>query len=78
MSPAPNLWDNMGEVIDDTMLNEFAVIAAPEELAQAVKTHYDGLLDRVGYYFPFELDNTKKAPIWENAAHIFCNRSNKP
>jgi probable F420-dependent oxidoreductase len=68
-------WDKMGEVIDDTMLNEFAVIAAPEELAQRVKDRYQGLLDRVGYYFPFEPEDTNKAPIWENAAQIFCNKN---
>jgi probable F420-dependent oxidoreductase len=68
-------WDKMGEVIDDTMLNAFAIIAAPEELAQMVKARYEGLLDRVGYYFPFEPDNTQKAPIWENAAQIFCNEN---
>ncbi len=66
-------WDKMGEVIDDMMLNEFAVVAAPEELAQVVKARYDGLLDRVGYYFPFEPDNPEKAAIWKNAGRVFCH-----
>lgn len=65
-------WDKMGEAIDDTMLNEFAVVAAPETLAQTVKARYDGLLNRVGYYFPFEPDEAEKAHIWENVAQVFC------
>jgi len=64
-------WDKMGDVIDDSMLNEFAIIAAPEHLAQQVKARYDGLLDRVGYYFPFEPENSERAVIWENAAQEF-------
>jgi hypothetical protein len=53
------------------MLDEFAVIAPPDELAQAVRARYDGWLDRVGYYFPFEPDNADQAQVWRDAAGVF-------
>src|SRR5690606_34104865 len=39
-------WFEMGELISDDVLREFAVIAPVDELAHAVKERYEGLLDR--------------------------------
>ncbi|MFZ4816002.1 MAG: TIGR03617 family F420-dependent LLM class oxidoreductase [Phototrophicaceae bacterium] len=64
-------WSEMWELISDEMLAEFAVIAAPDELASAVQERYAGLLTRVGYYFPFEPDDTEKAALWRDAARVF-------
>jgi probable F420-dependent oxidoreductase len=64
-------WSEMGALISDDILHEFAVIAPPDELAHAVKARYDGLLDRVGYYFPYEPDDADKARIWRGAADVF-------
>ncbi|MCC7163115.1 MAG: TIGR03617 family F420-dependent LLM class oxidoreductase [Anaerolineae bacterium] len=47
-------WGEMAEQITDEMLDHFCVIAPPDELAHAVKTRYDGLLDRITLYTPFE------------------------
>ncbi len=66
-------WFEMGELISDDMLNEFAVIAPIDELAGAVRTRYDGLLDRVGYYFPFAPDEADKAIVWRTAADTFSH-----
>jgi probable F420-dependent oxidoreductase len=65
-------WFEMGEHISDDMLNEFAVVAPIDELAQAVKARYDGLLHRVGYYFPFEPNEVEKEMVWRKAAEAFC------
>lgn len=65
-------WHEMGDRINDDMLNEFAVIGAPEELAYKVRERYDGLLDRVGYYFPFDPDDREKHDLWQQAAAVFC------
>ena len=35
------------------MLATFAVEAAPDELAAALRARYDGLLDRLNLYVPF-------------------------
>lgn len=66
-----NRWAEMWQEISDDMLNEFAVVAAPEELPHKVKERYEGLLDRVGYYFPFVPEETDKKVMWEEAAKVF-------
>ncbi len=65
-------WFEMGALINDEMLDTFAVMAPFDQLAQAVRERYAGLLDRVGYYFPFNPDESDKRPIWDNAAETFC------
>jgi probable F420-dependent oxidoreductase len=64
-------WFEMGDLISDEMLNEFAVVAPVGELAQAVRERYDGLLDRVGYYFPFVPDEREREMVWRGAADVF-------
>jgi probable F420-dependent oxidoreductase len=66
-------WFEMGDLISDEMLHEFAVVAPTDELAHAVKERYDGLLDRVGYYFPFEPTHEERAKIWRGAAEVFTS-----
>ena len=63
-----NRWDEMHTLISDAMLDHFAVVAPPEELPYQVRERYDGLLDRVGFYFPFEPDDESKGIIWEQAS----------
>lgn len=66
-------WYEMGDLISDDMLNAFAVVAPVDELALAVKARYAGLLDRIGYYFPFIPDEADKALVWQKAADAFCS-----
>lgn len=66
-------WYEMGDLISDDMLNAFAVVAPVDELALAVKARYAGLLDRIGYYFPFIPDEADKAIVWQKAADAFCS-----
>jgi len=65
-------WFEMGELISDEMLHEFAVIAPADELAHAVKARYEGLLDRVGYYFAFVPEERERENIWRDAADVFA------
>lgn len=65
-------WYEMGDLISDEMLNEFAVIAPVDELPHAVKARYEGLLDRIGYYFPFVPGDAEKELVWKRAAEVFC------
>ncbi len=64
-------WFEMGELISDEMLATFAVVAPEQELAQVVRERYEGLLDRIGYYFPFEADDREREAIWRGAAAEF-------
>jgi probable F420-dependent oxidoreductase len=64
-------WREMGPLIPDDMLRAFAVVAPADELASAVRARYDGLLDRVGYYFAFQPGDADRQTIWRSAADVF-------
>jgi probable F420-dependent oxidoreductase len=66
-------WYEMGELISDDMLHQFAVVAPIDEIAHAVKERYDGLLDRIGYYFPFVPNDAEKDHLWRSAAEVFSS-----
>ncbi len=68
-----NRWKEMHTLISDEMLEHFAVIAPPDELPYRVRERYDGLLDRVGYYFPFEPEDQSRRAIWDHAAKAMEN-----
>ena len=45
-------WDQMGSLIDDEILNEFAVVAPVHDVAKKVRERCDGVIDRVLVGFP--------------------------
>jgi probable F420-dependent oxidoreductase len=45
-------WDEMAGLITDDMLDRFALRGGWAELPAKLRAKYDGLLDRVSYYFP--------------------------
>lgn len=65
-------WLEMADLISDEMLEEFAVIAPHDELATKVRERYEGLLDRVGYYFPF--DQTVPDALWQDAVRVLSDK----
>lgn len=46
-------WGEMAELINDEMLETFAVVAGEEDLAQALLERYTGLADRLMIYNPY-------------------------
>ena len=46
-------WTEMAAQVSDEMLQTFAVVARPEELAGALRQRYHGLADRLTLYLPF-------------------------
>jgi hypothetical protein len=46
-------WGEMPGLISEEMLSAFAVIAAPNDLASALKARYQGIADRLTLYLPF-------------------------
>ncbi len=46
-------WASMPGLINQEMLETFAVVATPEELAERLKTRYLGRIERLGIYIPF-------------------------
>lgn len=61
-------WDEMWQEVPDEVLHAFAVVAPPDELPYKVRERYDGLLDRVAYYFPYDPDDESRQIVWEHAA----------
>jgi probable F420-dependent oxidoreductase len=47
-------WVAMGELITEDMLEAFAVIAPPDEIAAGIQARYGDLLDRLSFYTPYE------------------------
>ncbi|MFD2092927.1 TIGR03617 family F420-dependent LLM class oxidoreductase [Blastococcus deserti] len=43
-------WTAMGDLVDDEVLAAFAVVAEPGDVAAAVRSRYDGLVDRFSVY----------------------------
>lgn len=64
-------WAEMWQEISDEMLEEFAVVAPEADLARKVKDRYSGLLDRIGYYFPFKPEENDRQALWQDAAKVF-------
>ena len=49
-------WAKMGELIDDDILDTFAVIGAPEEVPGKVQARYGDVVDRLSFYAPYQAD----------------------
>jgi probable F420-dependent oxidoreductase len=49
-------WVKMGELIDDDILNAFAVVAPLDQVATEVRRRFDGLVDRFSFYAPYRVD----------------------
>jgi probable F420-dependent oxidoreductase len=49
-------WVEMGDLITDEILDAFAVVAEPDDLADALRGRYGSLLDRLGFSMPYEGD----------------------
>lgn len=49
-------WDRMGELIDDEVLDAFAVVAEPEEIAPALHRRFGDVVSRVAFYAPYDAD----------------------
>ena len=51
-----NAWDTMTGLIDDTVLNTFAVVGEPEEVGSEVRRRFGDIVDRFSFYAPYRLD----------------------
>ena len=49
-------WEKMGELIDDDILNAFAVVAPLDKVAAEVQKRFGGLVDRFSFYAPYKAD----------------------
>ncbi|WP_151483794.1 TIGR03617 family F420-dependent LLM class oxidoreductase [Streptomyces albicerus] len=48
----PSTWDRMGDLVDDTVLNTFAIVAKPGDVATALTRRFGDLVDRIALPAP--------------------------
>jgi probable F420-dependent oxidoreductase len=56
-------WEAMGGLISDEVLRAFAVVAEPSGVAAEIRRRFGGLIDRVSFYSPYEIDTEAWDPI---------------
>jgi probable F420-dependent oxidoreductase len=49
-------WVEMGDLIDDDMLNTFAVVGSPEQIAPELHKRYGDVVQRISFYAPYRSD----------------------
>ena len=49
-------WEKMGELINDDILNAFAVVAPLDQVATEVRNRFEGMVDRFSFYAPYKVD----------------------
>jgi len=47
-------WQGMARAITDEMLEVYAVTGAPDDIPAMLRARYDGLLDRIAFYVPYQ------------------------
>ena len=58
-------WDAMGERISDEILEAFAIVCEPKDVAAEIRTRFGGLADRVLCSFPSATDGERAAWLGE-------------
>jgi probable F420-dependent oxidoreductase len=58
-------WKEMGDLIDDEILNTFAVVAEPEQVAPELVSRYGDVISRISFYTPYESDPDRWRPVME-------------
>ncbi|HEY9415460.1 MAG TPA: TIGR03617 family F420-dependent LLM class oxidoreductase [Pseudonocardia sp.] len=56
-------WDEMGRRIDDDVLDAFAVVARPEDVARGILERYGDIFTRCGFYTPYSVGEGFWTPI---------------
>jgi probable F420-dependent oxidoreductase len=56
-------WEEMGTLIDDEILNTFAVVGSPEEIAPELHRRYGDVISRISFYAPYRSDPERWAQV---------------
>ena len=49
-------WVEMGKLINDEILNTFAVVGEPEHIAPELHQRYGDVIQRISFYTPYKTD----------------------
>lgn len=52
-------WVEMGELIDDEILNTFAVVGEPEQIGPELQRRYGDVISRISFYAPYAADRDR-------------------
>ena len=58
-------WAEMGDLIDDEILNTFAVVGEPESIAPELHRRYGDVISRISFYAPYKSDPARWQPVIE-------------
>jgi probable F420-dependent oxidoreductase len=56
-------WDEMADLIDDEILNTFAVVGGIDEVAGMVRSRFEGIVDRFNFYAPYPMEAERWAEV---------------
>jgi probable F420-dependent oxidoreductase len=56
-------WNAMGDLVTDEILDAFAVVAEPHDVAPKLLDRWGGLVDRISFYAPYETDADTWLPV---------------
>jgi probable F420-dependent oxidoreductase len=59
-------WVKMGTLIDDEILQTFAVVAEPEQVGAELARRYGGVVDRCSFYAPYRADPDRWRAVIED------------
>jgi probable F420-dependent oxidoreductase len=63
-------WAQMGTLIDDEILNTFAVVGEPEEIAPKLADRYGDVVTRISFYAPYRSDPERWRRVMEGLKAI--------
>jgi probable F420-dependent oxidoreductase len=59
-------WVQMGKLIDDEILNTFAVVGAPEQVGPELHRRYGDVVDRISFYAPYTSNPDRWAKVLDD------------
>ena len=59
-------WKEMGDLIDDDMLNAFAVVAEPEAVAPELGKRFADVMNRIAFYVPYASNPERWRAVMED------------
>jgi alkanesulfonate monooxygenase SsuD/methylene tetrahydromethanopterin reductase-like flavin-dependent oxidoreductase (luciferase family) len=58
-------WNTMANLINDELLDAFALVGRPSEVASQALRRFDDVISRFNLYAPYDLDNATRKNIME-------------
>jgi probable F420-dependent oxidoreductase len=63
-------WKEMADVITDDILDAFAVVAEPEQIAPALQSRYGEVVQRLSFYAPYASDPARWAAVLQQLHQV--------